>query len=38
MIYLCLGGTWVPVVTKKGLLGLAKIAKSCFEILCHTCV
>ena len=26
-IYLCLGGTWVPVVTEKGLLGLAKIAK-----------
>ena len=31
-IYLCLGGTWVPVVTEKGLLGLAKIATSCFEI------
>ena len=31
-IYLCLGVTWVPVMTEKELLGLdlTKIAKSCF--------
>ena len=22
MNYLCLGGTWIPVMTEKGLLGL----------------
>ena len=38
-IYLCLGGTWVPAMTEKDLLGLTKIAKSCFgDFVSYLCL
>ena len=31
MVYLCFGGTWVPVITEKELLELILVVKNCFE-------